>query len=119
MWSGGVTWSTTQRSEARGETEARRGLRAEEGEGADRWVRSGSGLGESARCGRAGRAGQSGAHACGGMGRGCGPRGERKRAGWGGENWAGGLGLGWDAGFCYGFSFSIPYFLFQTLLKPN
>jgi len=26
---------------------------------------------------------------------------------------------GWDAGFCYGFSFSISYFLFQTLLKPN
>jgi hypothetical protein len=35
------------------------------------------------------------------------------------ENWAGVLGLGWDAGFCYGFSFSISYFLFQTLLKPN
>ena len=26
---------------------------------------------------------------------------------------------GWDAGFCYGFSFSISYFLFETLLKPN
>ena len=44
-----------------------------------------------------------------------------------GSGWARKLGFagkekgeaGWDAGFCYGFSFSISYFLFQTLLKPN
>jgi hypothetical protein len=58
-----LRWPTGQRGAARAEQRARRGSLAEEGEGADRWVRSGSGLGESVRVGRSGRssaAGESG-----------------------------------------------------------